>query len=102
MGFCLVSVTLCDETFGLVATEAIACGIPVVAYASGAIPEVLATSPYGQIIPKGDYTAMADYIIKNVYLFRKCDKLKGYLYISKNYNIRTTVAKVEQAYLDYI
>ena len=47
-----------DEGFGLVATEAMAVGTPVVAYASGALPEVLADC--GISVPADDPSALAD------------------------------------------
>src|SRR5262245_44524444 len=39
------------ETFGLVVAEALACGLPVVAVASGAVPE-LVTAEVGQLVPR--------------------------------------------------
>jgi glycosyltransferase involved in cell wall biosynthesis len=49
-----------DEPFGLVALEAMAAGIPVVAALSGALPEVLGdTALY---YPLGDVTALAECI----------------------------------------
>lgn len=38
---CLVVPSLVDESFGLVALEGIACGVPVIAFSCGGLPEVL-------------------------------------------------------------
>jgi glycosyltransferase involved in cell wall biosynthesis len=45
------------EGFGLVAVEALQAGTPVVAYASGALPEVLGDA--ARIVPEGDRAALA-------------------------------------------
>lgn len=49
-----------SEAFGLVALEAMACGVPVVATNVGGIPEVLAPPPAGQMADVGDVDAMAE------------------------------------------
>ncbi len=48
-----------SEAFGLVALEAMACGVPVVATRVGGIPEVLPPWPAGQTAEVGDVEAMA-------------------------------------------
>ena len=40
-----------DEPFGLAAAEAMACGTPVVTYARGAMPELVADGVSG--VPRG-------------------------------------------------
>jgi glycosyltransferase involved in cell wall biosynthesis len=42
---CVLFPTLCRESFGLVAIEAMACGTPVLGFANGAVPEVLEFFP---------------------------------------------------------
>ena len=49
-----------DEPFGLVAAEAMACGVPVIAFDRGAMREVLGRC--GKLVPAGDVQALADAI----------------------------------------
>lgn len=51
-----------DEPFGLVAAEALACGVPAVAFDRGAMREVIGDC--GTLVPAGDITALADAMSK--------------------------------------
>jgi glycosyltransferase involved in cell wall biosynthesis len=52
------------EGFGFPASEAMACGLPVVANAAGALPEVVGTDgSAGRLVPPRDARAMADAIL---------------------------------------
>jgi glycosyltransferase involved in cell wall biosynthesis len=48
------------EGFGMVAAEAMAAGVPVVAAASGSLPEVVAPPDGGILVEPGDAMALAD------------------------------------------
>lgn len=52
------------EVWGLTITEALACGIPVVATEVGGIPEQINDNVSGFLIPPGDSKSMADRIIR--------------------------------------
>ena len=50
------------ESFGLVNAEAQAAGLAVVAYAAGAVPEVVAHGETGWLAPAGDVAALAEHL----------------------------------------
>ena len=53
-----------EESFGLTLIEAMSCGTPVVAYAKGAIPEVIKDGITGFIINESEADIRGDWIIK--------------------------------------
>lgn len=54
----------CEEAFGLVLIEAMSCGTPVVAFARGSIPEVIADGETGFIVNSADSNIRGDWIIR--------------------------------------
>ncbi|EXX91249.1 N-acetyl-alpha-D-glucosaminyl L-malate synthase [Paenibacillus darwinianus] len=52
------------ESFGLVALEAMACGVPTIGSQAGGIPELVAHGETGYLAPIGDTALMADYAIR--------------------------------------
>jgi glycosyltransferase involved in cell wall biosynthesis len=47
------------EAFGLVALEALACGVPVVATTAGGLKEIVIDGECGLLVPPGDTAALA-------------------------------------------
>ena len=54
------------EGFGLPAAEAMACEVPVIAFAAGALPELVADGETGILVPPADVTKLAAAIKKLV------------------------------------
>ncbi|GAB6990272.1 N-acetyl-alpha-D-glucosaminyl L-malate synthase BshA [Paenibacillus pini] len=52
------------ESFGLVALEAMACGVPTVGSQAGGIPELVVHGETGFLTPIGDTSQMAEYAIR--------------------------------------
>ena len=47
------------EAFGLVALEALACGVPVVTTNAGGLKEIVVDGECGLVVPAGDHVALA-------------------------------------------
>jgi glycosyltransferase involved in cell wall biosynthesis len=56
---CLLQPSLAAETSSLVAMEALACGTPVIAFPSGALPEIIEDRKTGFIVQSADEMAVA-------------------------------------------
>src|SRR5699024_6979103 len=52
------------ESFGLVALEAMACGVPTIASSAGGIPELITQGQTGWMSPVGDTEQMASYALQ--------------------------------------
>lgn len=66
MVFCVPSLTAPSgdaEGFGMVFAEAQAMGLPVVSFASGGIPEVVAEGQTGFLVREGDWQSLADKLL---------------------------------------
>ena len=61
---CLLAPINWEEPFGLMFVEALACGTPVIAFARGASPEVIADGFVGYLVNHPDVTVRRDLIIK--------------------------------------
>ena len=53
-----------EEPFGLVMTESMACGTPVLAFAKGSIPEIVKDGETGFIVDSSEEDKRGDFIIK--------------------------------------
>ena len=71
-----------EEPFGLVAAEAMAAGCPVIAYARGALPEVISNGETGFLIPPGDIDAAARAIVAASSLSRQACRQRAQQYFS--------------------
>lgn len=63
------------ESFGLVALEAMACGVPTVGSIAGGIPELVTHGETGYLAPIGDVNAMAEYCVS---LLSQPDQMKRF------------------------
>lgn len=61
---CLLAPIQWEEPFGLMFTEAMACGTPVIAYSRGAAPEIIKDGVTGFLVNQSNEFIRGDYIIK--------------------------------------
>lgn len=61
---CLLVPIQWEEPFGLMFTEAMACGTPVITYARGSAPEIIRDGVTGYLVNQSEEYKKGDYIIK--------------------------------------
>ena len=81
-----------QEPFGLVVIEAMACGTPVIAARSGAMPELIKDGETGFLV---DTKEEAVYAVKNLHaiLRQRCRE-----HVAENFSMQTMVDNYEQLY----
>jgi len=84
---------LWEEPFGLVMIEAMACGTPVVAFANGAIPEVIVDGKTGFVIERNSRNDMIA-AVKNIDKIKREDCAK---YVKDNFTVEKMVKNYESA-----
>ncbi|MCM8815769.1 MAG: glycosyltransferase, partial [Candidatus Omnitrophica bacterium] len=92
------------ETWGLTVTEAMACGVPVVAFASGAVSEQIIDGKTGFLIKENNTEGMADTIIKlleNKEL-RESISEAAFKHAKENFDIKDTALKYIEFYKEIL
>lgn len=94
----------CCESFGLAALEALACGVPVVATASGGTPEVIQQDQVGFLTEVGDVKAMARYTLRLLtdHSLRQAMSIRAREYAGSRFNADRWVVKYEEIYKSVI
>jgi len=90
------------EPFGLVAVEAMACGTPVLATATGGLPEIIEHGKDGWLVPLHDEKALAAAIVNlgRQPLLRARLAAKGRKTVAARFNAERYVTELQEFYLD--
>jgi len=84
-----------EEPFGLIMTESMACGTPVIAFNRGSVPEVLVNGKTGFIIKKNSIKDMVE-AVKNINKINRADCRE---HVEKKFSIQTMVDQYEKVFL---
>jgi len=85
-----------QEPFGLIMIEAMACGVPVIAYPNGAVPEVVKNEKTGFIVKNVKEMAKA---IKNIDKIERKDCRKR---VEEKFSIKKMVDRYEKVYYEIL
>lgn len=85
------------EPFGLVNLEAMAMSLPIVAFAQGALPEIIQQEVTGLLVPPGDESAMARAVIRLLEHPQWANELgrRGRQRVEAHFSITQTAAKYQ-------
>ncbi|MDT3705172.1 MAG: N-acetyl-alpha-D-glucosaminyl L-malate synthase BshA [Thermincola sp.] len=88
------------ESFGLVALEAMACGVPVIASMTGGLPEIVRNGETGFLLPVGNVEAMALEAVRILTDYHLWEQLSqnGVSHAVNNFGIDKIVNEYEQMY----
>jgi glycosyltransferase involved in cell wall biosynthesis len=87
-----------EEPFGLVLTEAMACGTPAIAFARGSVPEIVIDGQTGFVIKNNNIETMAQ-AVKNIYKIKRADCRA---HVEKNFSIEKMIDRYEETFLKII
>lgn len=91
----------CEEPFGLVMIEAMACGTPVVVFDRGAVKEIIKDGITGFICPSGDIDAMVKAVKKiNEMPEKEYQQMRQNcrLHVEENFTVKRMVDDYEKVY----
>jgi len=92
--------SLWDEPYGMVAVEALTAGVPVVASAIGALPEIVSDGVDGVLVPAGNREAVASALRALVTDdARRAQLAAGALHNSRRFAAAAVVPRIEAAYI---
>ncbi len=103
-----------EEPFGLMFTEAMACGTPVVAFSRGAAPEIIADGKTGFLVNESEEYVRGNWIVKKTGIEGLCEAVERiysmpkeeYLqmrkncrdHVEKNFTVEKMVSEYERVY----
>jgi len=87
-----------EEPFGLVLTESMACGTPVITFDRGSVPEIIVDGKNGFIIKNNDIEAMAE-AVKKIDAINRADCRA---HVENNFSIERMVDRYEKIFLKII
>ncbi len=105
--FCVPSIAAPNgdaEGFGMVFAEAQACGLPVVSFASGGIPDAVSHGETGLLAPEGDCETLAEYLCLLLTDQNRWSEFSaaGQARVLKKFNIRLQTPLLEDLYTQLI
>lgn len=83
------------ETFGVVLTEAMSCGLPVISTRVGSIPEIVTSEEVGILVELDSAESLAEGIIRAFNKKWDREKIKKY---AESFSIEETAKKIEEVY----
>ncbi len=114
----LISPICWEEPFGLMFTESMACGTPVVAFARGSVPEIIKDGETGFIVNPSDDDIRGNWIIKKTGIEGLCEAVeqiysmpeKQYLemrracraHVEKHFTVERMVDEYEKVYQEIL
>lgn len=101
--YLLVFPALWDEPFGLVPLESMACGCPVVAYASGGVSETVVNGLNGHLVPTGDFSQLLKATLDSIDNESENEGMRTYSreYVVNNFSLKQMLDNYEKVLFEF-